>query len=97
MRQICSECVTNPPFELRHAGPVTLGNPKPLDCNIHGIRFLPQGKFYPLPCGQVGRAPGTKHSLLKFRVPRFNPTRGDRWTFSQVGMKDHLQRMAWYS
>ena len=40
-------------------GPVTLGNPKPLDCNIQGIRFLPRGKFYPLPCGLVGRALGT--------------------------------------
>ena len=40
-------------------GPVTLGNPKPLDCNIQGIRFLPRGNFYPLPCGVVGRAQGT--------------------------------------
>ena len=30
-----------------------------LDCNIQSIRFLPRGKFYPLPCGLVGRALGT--------------------------------------
>ena len=69
-------------------GPVMLGNPKPLDCNIQGIRFLPQGKFYPLPCGLVGRALGTTVFVKIQTALGFDPTGGDKkfleWTWKTI-------------